>query len=79
MGGNGTALVFLEGLLTLGNVYEKVKIFEIIELRKIRGNVDEPFNLKKFFCSKNIPDKFCSTKLRATFYSSLAKYLKTRR
>ena len=28
--GNGATVVFLEGLLTLNNVYEKVKIFEII-------------------------------------------------
>ena len=28
--GNGTTVVFLEGLLTLNNVHEKVKIFEII-------------------------------------------------
>ena len=27
---NGTTVVFLEGLLTLNNVYQKVKIFEII-------------------------------------------------
>ena len=41
--GNGTTVVFLEGLLRLSSVYEKVKIFEIIESRKLRGNVDEPF------------------------------------
>ena len=27
----------------------KVKIFEIIESRKPRGNTDAPFGLKKFF------------------------------
>ena len=27
---SGTTVVFLEGLLTLNNVYEKAKIFEII-------------------------------------------------
>ena len=32
--GNGITVVFLEGLLTLSNVYEKVKILEIIESRK---------------------------------------------
>ena len=30
-------------LLTLGNVYENVKIFDIIEPRKLRGNVNDPF------------------------------------
>ena len=56
--GNGTTVVFLEGLLTLSNVYEKVKIFEIIESRKPRGNTDDLFGLKRFFSCINIPDKF---------------------
>ena len=56
--GNGTTVVFLEGLLTLSNVYERVKIFEIIESRKLRGNVDDQFGLKRFFSFMNIPDKF---------------------
>ena len=34
--GSGTTVVFLVGLLTLSNVYEKVKIFEIMESRKCR-------------------------------------------
>ena len=34
--GNGNTIVFLNGLLTLSNVYEKVKIFEIIESKKTR-------------------------------------------
>ena len=55
--GNGTTVVFLEGLLTLSNVHEKVKILEIIESRKLRGNVDDPFGLKRFFPYINIPDK----------------------
>ena len=55
--GNGTTVVFLEGLLTLSNVYDKVKIFEIIDSIKPRGNVDDPFGLKKFFSCINIPDK----------------------
>ena len=50
-------VVFLEGLLTLSNVYEKVKIFEIINTRKPRGNRDNPFGLKRFFSCINIPDK----------------------
>ena len=29
-------LVFLEGLRTLSNVYEKVKIFKVIKKRKLR-------------------------------------------
>ena len=56
--GNGTTVAFLEGLLTLSNVYEKVKIFEIIESRKPRGNTDNLFGLKRFFSCINIPDKF---------------------
>ena len=56
--GNGTAVVFLERLLTLSNIHEKVKIPEIIESRKLRGNVDDPFGLKRFFSYINIPDKF---------------------
>ena len=44
--GTGTTVVFLEGLLTLSNVHENVKILELIESRKLRGNVDDPFGLK---------------------------------
>ena len=55
---NSTTVIFLEGLLTLSNVYEKVKIFEITESRKLRGNIDDQFGLKKFFSCINIPDKF---------------------
>ena len=46
--GNGTTVVFMEGLLTLSNGHEKVKFFEIIEARKPRGNTDDPFGLKTF-------------------------------
>ena len=56
--GNGTAIIFLDNLVTLSNVYEKAKIFEIIESRKPRGNTDNPFGLKRFFSCVNIPDKF---------------------
>ena len=56
--GNGTTVVFLEGLLTLSNAYEKVKIFKIIESIKPRRNVDDPFDLRRFFSFINIPDKF---------------------
>ena len=48
--GNGTTVVFLEGLLTLSNVHEKVKILEITESRKL--------GLKRFFFYINVPDKF---------------------
>ena len=48
---NDTTVVFLEGLLTLSDIYEKCQIFEIIKSRKRRGNRDDPFGL-------NIPDKF---------------------
>ena len=51
-------LVFLEDLLTLSNVYEKVKIFEIIELAKLKGNVDALFGLKRFSSYVKILDKF---------------------
>ena len=33
--GNGTTVVFLDDLLALSNVYEKAKIFEIIESRNL--------------------------------------------
>ena len=56
--GNVTTVVFLTGLLTLSNVHEKVKIFEIIESRKPRGIVNDPFGLKRFFSCINISDKF---------------------
>ena len=56
--GNGTTAVFLKGLLTLSNAYEKVKIFEIIKSRKPRGNVDDLFVLKRLFSGIFIPDKF---------------------
>ena len=59
----GTKAVFLEGPLTLTNVYWKIKIFEIIESRKPRGNVDDPFGLKRFFPFINIPDKSSSEHL----------------
>ena len=54
---NGTTAVFLEGLLTLSNVYWRVKICEIIESRKPRGNVGDPFGLKRFFSCINIQNK----------------------
>ena len=53
-----TTAVFVEGLLTLSNEYEKVKIYEIIKSRKPRGNVGDPFGLKRFFSCINIPDKY---------------------
>ena len=56
--GNGTTVFFLEGLLTQSNVYEKVKVFEIIESRKFKGNVNDLFGLKRLFFCINIPDKF---------------------
>ena len=56
--GNGTAVVFRKGFLTLSNVYEKVKIFEIIESRKPTGNPDDPFTVERFFSYINIPVKF---------------------
>ena len=56
--GNGSTVVFLEDLPTLSNVYEKVKIFEIIESTKPRGNTDDPFGLKRFFSCINTPDNF---------------------
>ena len=56
--GNDTTVDFLEGLPTLSNVYEKVKIFKIIESRKPRGNTSDLFGVKRFFSCINIPDKF---------------------
>ena len=54
---NGTIVVFMEGLPTLSNAYEKVKIFEIIESGKSRGNTDDPFDLKTFISCIYIPRK----------------------
>ena len=78
---NGTTVVSMEGLLflTLNNVYEKVKIFGIIESRKPRENVDDPLDLKRFFFCINILDKFLTLTNSEQLYISLAKYLKTHR
>ena len=56
--GNGTTVVFLEGLAILSNVYRKVKIIEIIESTKPRGNTNNPSGLKWFFSCINISDTF---------------------
>ena len=59
--GNGTTVIFPEGLLTmstLSNVYEEVKIFEITELRKSRGDTDDPFGLKRFVSCISIQINF---------------------
>ena len=53
----GIILVFPKGLLTLINVYKKVKIFEKIWSIKLRGNVDAPFGLKSFFFYISNPAK----------------------
>ena len=50
-------LVFLESLLTLRNLYEEVKIFKIIESKKLGKNVDAPLRLKRFFIYMNKQDK----------------------
>ena len=42
------ALVFLEGVPTLSNVYEKVKTFKMIKKGKLRGIADTAFGLKRF-------------------------------
>ena len=39
-------------------IYEEDKIFKIIESKKPRGNVDDPFGLKRLFSCINIADKF---------------------
>ena len=46
--GNGTTVVFLKGLLTLSNVYEKLKIFEVIESKNL-GKSRRPSWCKKLF------------------------------
>ena len=51
-------LLFLHGLLTLINIYEKVKIFKIIEERKPKGIVDRPFCVKRLFSGINNRDRF---------------------
>ena len=40
-------LVYLKGFLKQSNIYEKAKRFEIIKSRKLRGNEDIQFSLKK--------------------------------
>ena len=42
-------LVFLERFLTLINLYERIKIFKIIEERKLREIADALLSLKRFF------------------------------
>ena len=44
----GMALVFLEGVPILSDVYEKVKTFKMIKKRKLRGISNTPFGLKRF-------------------------------
>ena len=39
-------------------IYDEEKTFGIIESRKPRGYVDDPFGLKRLFSSINIADKF---------------------
>ena len=58
--GKWDVVIFVEGLLTLSNeyIYEEDKIFEIIESRKPRRTVDDPFGLKGLFSCINIADKF---------------------
>lgn len=53
-----TTVVSLKGLLTLSNQYEKVKMLEITESRKLRRNVFDSFGLKRPFSCISIPDKF---------------------
>ena len=57
-------LVFLEGLLTLSIVYEKIKIFEIIESEKRRGNADVLIGSKSFFSYVNTPDKILQSHMQ---------------
>ena len=40
------------------HIYDEDKIFEIIESNKPRGNVDDPFGLKRLFSCINMADKF---------------------
>ena len=57
---SGIGTVFLKDLLTLINVCEKVKIFEIIEPRKLKGNMDALFEIKSVFSFIKISDKVWS-------------------
>ena len=50
------ALVFLESLLTLSNVYEKVKIVKMSKQKKLRGIADTSLGLKRFFSYIDNPD-----------------------
>ena len=51
-------LIFLEGFLTLSNVYGQVNAFEIIKLRKLWGNLEAKFGLKWFFSYIHFLDNF---------------------
>ena len=42
----------------LRDLYENFKIFELVESRKLRGNLEDPFGLIRFLSCINIPDKF---------------------
>ena len=55
---------FFEGLLILNIVYEKVKIFEIIESEKRRGNADVLIGSKSFFSYVNTPDKILQSHMQ---------------
>ena len=58
-----TTVVFLEGIVTLSNVlYTLLSVRELMrnksyESRKLKGNVDDQFSLKRFFSCINITDK----------------------
>ena len=51
------ALVFLEGLLALGNVYEKVKIFKNNQVKKTQENHRCTIWSKEVFLYINNTDK----------------------
>ena len=55
---------FFEGLLILNIAYEKVKIFEIIESEKRRGNADVLIGSKSFFSYVNTPDKILQSHMQ---------------
>ena len=42
----------------LGDLYENFKILGTMQSRKLWGNVEDLFGLKRFLSCINIPDKF---------------------
>ena len=56
-------MVFLGGLPTLSNIYEKVKCLKMMKQRKLREIAGTPFGVNRFFSYIANPDKFLNCTL----------------